>query len=60
MRSDGWGTHQSWIPLYLAHFPNSYAAAEVRAPHAQVKRAQNTPYYGRNMGVQSAYYFGMR
>ena len=60
MKSDGWGTHQAWIPLYLAHFPNSYAAAEVRALHAQVKRAQNIPYYGRNMGVYSACYFGMR
>lgn len=60
LKSDGWGTHQAWIPLYLAHFPNSHAAAEVRALHSQVKRAQNIPYYGRNMGVHSACYFGLR
>ena len=60
MRSDGWGAHQAWIPLYLAHFPKAHAAADVRALHDQVKRAHNAPYYGRNMGFYSACYFGMR
>jgi hypothetical protein len=60
MRSDGWGAHQAWIPLYLAHFPKTHAAADVRALHAQVKRAHNGLYYGRNMGVHSACYFGLR
>lgn len=60
LKSDGWGTHQAWIPLYLAHFPKSHAADDVRALHTQVKRGQNIPYYGRNMGVHSACYFGLR
>ena len=60
MRSDGWGSHQSWIPLYLAHFPNPYAAAEVQGLHAQVIMARNIPYYGRNIGINSVSYFGMR
>jgi len=59
MYSDGAGTHQAWIPLYLAHFPRSAAASSVRTLHKQVKRAQNIPYYGRNMGVHSACYFGL-
>ncbi len=59
MKSEGWGTHQAWIPLYLAHFPKSHAAGAVRKLHAQVKRAQNIAYYGRNMGVHSACYFGL-
>ncbi|MCP5085589.1 MAG: hypothetical protein GY952_02100 [Rhodobacteraceae bacterium] len=59
LKSEGWGTHQAWIPLYLAHFPNSHAAASVRKLHKQVKRAQNIAYYGRNMGVHSACYFGL-
>lgn len=60
LKSDGWGTHQAWIPLYLAHFPKTDAAADVRELHSKVKRAQNLPYYGRNMGVHSACYFGLR
>ena len=59
MRSEGGGTHQAWISLYLAHFPKSHAAGAVRKLHSQVKRAQNIPYYGRNMGVHSACYFGL-
>lgn len=59
MKSQGWGTHQAWIPLYLAHFPNSHASAEVRKLHNKVKRAQSISYYGRNMGIHSACYFGL-
>lgn len=59
MRSHGWGTHQAWIPLYLAHFPKSHAAPQVRQLHSQVKRAQNIPYYGMNMGLHAACYFGL-
>jgi hypothetical protein len=59
MKSQGWGTHQAWIPLYLAHYPNSHAASHVRKLHKQVKRAQNIAYYGRNMGIHSACYFGL-
>ena len=59
MKSDGWGTHQAWIPLYLAHFPRSHAADQVVQLHRQVKRAQNIAYYGRNMGIHSACYFGL-
>lgn len=59
MKSEGWGTHQAWIPLYLAHFPKGHASASVKQLHRQVKQAQNIAYYGRNMGLHSACYFGL-
>ena len=59
MKSDGAGTHQAWIPVYLAHFPKSHAAPAVRALHKKVKSAQNIPYYGRNMGIHASCYFGL-
>lgn len=58
LKADGWGTHQGWIPLYLAHFPSGDIASLVRKLSKEVKAAQNAAYYGRNMGVHSSCYFG--
>lgn len=59
MRKSGWGTHQAWIPLYLAHFPSGPASDDVRALHRAVSRAQGGAYLGWNMGIHSSCHFGL-
>jgi hypothetical protein len=53
MRSQGFGTHLAWIPVYLSAEPDSAAADRVRALDAHLRSTDRKPYYGLQLSMHS-------
>ena len=57
-RSQGFGTHLAWIPVYLAANPEGMAANEVRALDDLLRQSDWKPYWGGQMAIHSGCMFG--
>jgi hypothetical protein len=53
LRAQGWGTHLAWIPVYLSAQPTGTAAPAVRALDAFLRRIDDKPYWGLQMGIHT-------
>jgi hypothetical protein len=58
MRSQGWGTHLAWIPVYLSAQPSGTAAPAVKALNSYLRRTDRKPYWGIQMGVHTGCLYG--
>ena len=58
MRSQGFGTHLAWIPVYLAAAPAGSASGDVRALDKYLRRTDWKPYWGGQMAIHSGCLFG--
>jgi hypothetical protein len=58
MRSQGWGTHLGWIPVYLSAQPSGPAANAVRNLNAHLRRTDRKPYWGIQMAIHTGCLYG--
>lgn len=58
MRSQGWGTHLAWIPVYLSAQPSGTAVPAVKALNSHLRRTDRKPYWGIQMGIHTGCLYG--
>jgi len=58
MRSQGWGTHLAWIPVYLSAQSSGPAATAVRNLETYLRRSDRKPFWGIQMAVHTGCQYG--
>ena len=58
MRSQGFGTHLAWIPVYLSAQGASAASSAVKALSSELRKIDRKPYWGMQMGVHAGCLYG--